>query len=208
MTFIQSFREAHNLELNEFARVVNTYRKLKLKQADEKAELCGLISAELVHMLEVDKHCVTHPQLADAIATVCGATAKQRDRIVHEKHRGQWTLNQDDMPMVMAAIQVEMNKQPPKEMPKPHAVHCARSIVKIDFYGNVLATYQTLKQTARQERMSEKTIRRMCKRKRPGVVNPFTFRYADEWYKMSNAEKIADAKKWAIWDVAVSSTPR
>ena len=208
MTFIQSFREAHNLELNEFARVVNTYRRLKLKQVDEKAELCGLISTELVHMLEVDKHCITHPQLADAIATVCGATAKQRDRIVHEKHRGQWTLNPDDMPIVMAAIQAAMNDKPVKDAPKPRVIPGAKAVVKIDFYGNVLATYVSLTEAAKQNRMSEKTITKLCRRNKPGNVNPFTFRYADDWYKMSNAEKIVDAKKWAIWDVAVSSTPR
>lgn len=209
MTFIQSFRVDHGLELNEFARVVNNYRKLKLKQIDEKAELCGLISAELVHMLEVDKHCVTHPAFADAISTVVKATPKQRDSIVHEKHRGQWQLDSADDSLVLAALMIVMNdkvKHDADVAQTPAPISGAKAVVKIDYSGNILHTYPKMRAASLDNKISDKTLRKMCLRKKLSTYYPYTFRYADEWAKMSNAERIADANRSRLWDVVGSNT--
>lgn len=46
-------------------------------------------SERLIFMLEEGQE-ITHPIIANRIAETCGATAAQRDSIVHEKHRGEW----------------------------------------------------------------------------------------------------------------------
>ena len=70
--WIDEYRSAHGMELDEFARAVNAYGRKMVPP------LVCTITDELIHMLERVKGCVTHPIIANAIAEYCGATPEVR----------------------------------------------------------------------------------------------------------------------------------
>ena len=80
--WITRFREKHDFTELEFARA--------LSDAGARMRPPVRVSEPLLHLLEVRRGAVTHPRIADLIATVCGATPAQRDMIVAEEHRGTW----------------------------------------------------------------------------------------------------------------------
>ena len=199
--FIADFRESLGLELNEFARAVNIYRRAKLNQTDPDAPLCGLLGTQLVHMLEVDKNCVTHPDLAAAICTICGATPEQYDSIVAKFRRGKWQLDPNDAELVMDAISQVREPKDVDDAPPLDEYRTspnAKAVVKIDFFGNTLARYVSTIQAANTNGIDKGTVRRACLRVRNKIPSPmlktFTFRYATEWDTMTGVEKMKDAR--------------
>lgn len=204
--WLREYRESAKLELDEFARVVNTYRRLA------KMPVNGIVSNTLVHILEVDDRTVTHPNLANAIAAVCGATPEQRDSIVAEEYRGTWTPGANDKQLVNKAIwkvtgkipsdmDVSMMvKQTANKQTNYMANHSCiqfRTIAKVDMYGHIIETYDTVKKASIANNIGEKFIRNRCKRNvkdtPPSGIKPmFTFRYLDEWDKMTREQRLAD----------------
>lgn len=80
--WITRFRERYDMTELEFAQA--------LSDAGARLKQPVRVSEPLLHLLEVRKGAVTHPKIADLIATVCGATPRERDMIVAEPHRGTW----------------------------------------------------------------------------------------------------------------------
>ena len=161
MSWIREYREAHGLELDEFAREVN-----------KSAELVCTITDQLIHILEIGG--VTHPRIANAIAEYCGATAKQRDMIVNEMHKGEYVQER-----------VWFN----------NAISGAKAVVKVNLQGVVIQTYESVVETARHEQMNEDTIRKRCKHRIKSELSlevPFTFRYKSEWDAMTREEQLKD----------------
>ena len=204
--WLREYRESAKLELDEFARVVNTYRRLA------KMPVNGIVSNTLVHILEVDDKTVTHPNLADAIAAVCGATPEQRDSIVSEQYRGTWKPGANDKRLVDKAIWKAVGKissdidagafmrqTAKKSTNRVDNRSCVllRTIAKVDMYGHIIETYDTVVQAGKANNIGEKFIRNRCKRKvkdtPPSGIKPmFTFRYLDEWDKMTIEQRLAD----------------
>lgn len=213
--WIQEYREREKLELWQFQQRVNEYRR------HLKEPAYGTVSAELIHMLEVDKNAVTHPKIANAIAVLCEATPKQRDMIVAERHRGKWkgpTAEELRMAKIInttlfangidfcraSAIVVEQNTEKKKRrMPSANIV---RPVVKVDILGNVVERYSGAKQASEFEQLKRSSIKTRCQRRvknefaRYGIEKEsnsekFTFRYADEWDTMTREEKIADIQR-------------
>ena len=149
------------MELDEFAREVN-----------KSAELVCTITDNLIHILEIGG--ITHPRIADARAKYCGATAEQRDLIVHDDHKGEYVQER-----------VWFN----------NATNGAKAVVKVNLQGNVLEVYESVVETARHEQVNEDTIRKHCKRRIKQdmtLQRPFTFRYKAEWDKMTREEQLKD----------------
>lgn len=166
--WIEDYRTANDLELDEFARRVNHVGRRM------RPPLMGTVSDTLVHMLERSKTPRTHPRIADAIAAVCGATEEQRDSIVDKKHHGT---------MVKVSI-----------LAKPAETQRDYAVVKLDANGDVVARYSTFQTAEKCERLSADAIRERCKRRIKNEFMPysFTFRYEREWDKMTAEERQAD----------------
>lgn len=173
--FIEDYRRANGLELDDFARRVNLVGK------HMQPPLEGTVSDTLIHILERSKVPRTHPRIADAIATVCGATAEQRDSIVAEHHRGTWT------PVRMSDVCGRKVTQGPKPWDE-------RPVVMIDKNGHVLKTYKNITNAAVGAEISTKGIASRCKRMIKGEFDrlDYTYRYANEWSRMSMEEKLRD----------------
>lgn len=166
--WIEDYRTANDLELDEFARRVNQVGRRM------KPPLWGTVADTLIYALERNKVPRTHPRIADAIAAVCGATEEQRDSIVDKKHHGT---------MVRVSI-----------LAKPAGTQRDYAVVKLDANGDVVARYSTFQTAEKCERLSADAIRERCKRRIKNEFMPysFTFRYEREWDRMTAEERQAD----------------
>lgn len=174
--WIDEYRSAHGMELDEFARAVNAYGRKMVPP------LVCTITDELIHMLERVKGCVTHPIIANAIAEYCWATPDQRDVIVAEIHRGNWEPRQ----------RVEYAK--PVEVSFNNVPSGAKPVVKINVLGEVIASYESVSDAERREPNNGDYIRKRCKRKveREFWSTPYTYRYQEEWAAMNREEQLQD----------------
>ena len=176
--WIQEYREANGMELDDFARAVNRYGHTKMIP-----RMICTITDTLIHMLERDKNCVTHPIIANAIAEYCGATPEQRDMIVAPAHKGNWE------PRKRAAYAKQC------EVRFNNCQNGARPVVKVDRHGNVVAAYESVTEAARREQMNEDNIRKRCKRRIKQDITldmPYTYRYQEEWKDMNREEQLRD----------------
>ena len=166
--WIEDYRTANDLELDEFARRVNQVGR------HMKPPLWGTVTDTLIYAIERNKVPRTHPRIADAIAAVCGATEEQRDSIVDKKHHG-----------TMVRVSISAN-----------AVNTRRdsAVVKLDANGDVVARYITVQAAEKCERLSADGIRERCKRRIKNEFQPYsyTYRYEREWDKMTAEERRDD----------------
>ena len=177
--WIDEYREANGLELDEFARRVNIVgRKMN-------PPLWGTVTDTLIYKLERSKTPRTHPRIANAIATVCGATSEQRDSIVDERHRGKWEP---------VASPFEWREQK-ETIPRNQGFKLDKAVVQVDGKARIINRWGSIRQAAKYTNVSAETIVRHCGRRVHQVftvVRPYTYRFAEEWDKMSMAEKLQD----------------
>lgn len=139
-------------------------------------------SALLIEILEMGG--VTHPEIANRIAEVTGATPRQRDMLVNKIHRGKWP---------------DGAKTAPKKCVGAHGGNNAREVVRIDRNG--LETGRFASGRAAGDAMGIKgcSVNSRCHR-RCTKVSEFktygcTWRFADEWDAMSPEERFADVHR-------------
>jgi len=171
--WIREYREANGMELDDFARAVNAYGRRMVPP------LVCTVTDQLIHMLECVSKCVTHPNIADAIAGYCGATPEQRDSIVAPIHRGTWSLSR--------VVLCESDAQ--------YVQKNFRPVFKISMSGEILAAYDSIAEAARKEKPNEDVIRKRCKRASTADFTremPYTWRYKSEWLAMSRADQLKD----------------
>lgn len=176
--WLQTFREEMGLSLDQLGAAI---RKLG---AQERPPLgC---SDELLHRLEVDRNFRTVPAIANLIASACGATAEQRDRLVLKHYRGQWT------PTGEAKIKI----RPEVKAPTPDRHLRYRPVVAIDKSGNIAMRYSSVTNAAANFGVNKETVSARCR----GIIEgnefallDFTFRYADAWEAMSRERRRLDA---------------
>ena len=178
--WIKEYRDREGLELWQLQQRVNDFARNMFNP------IKACISGELIHMLEVDENAVTHPRIANVIATICNASTYQRDMIVHKKHRGLWNGPTDedmeladsirkkwdiiddengdkkkrDIKDYMAVMQDEQEKKK-RRKPKSNA----RAVVKLDRYGNIHARYQSIGQACEAEGVNKGVIQTRCYRR-------------------------------------------
>ena len=214
--WIQEYREREKLELWQFQQRVNEFSK------ESSVPLQGIVSERLIHTLETI-NTVTNPHIANIIAVLCGATPEQRDMIVSEPHKGKWKpTNKDKMlaskinskPFIKGVDYHRYNKRIMYSSNTPwlesyaieQPISSKKAVVKIDMNGNTLDRYETMSETADANNTTRDVIRTRCNRsiKREfGIFKTklgktdfkYTFRYANEWDKMTQQEKIKDVRR-------------
>lgn len=137
-------------------------------------------SKALIEILESGG--ITHPEIADRIAHVTGATPEQRDSIVHKIHRGKRRVgkkkNQDP-----AAFSIKPMKLPEN----------TQAVVQIGKDGREIARFASINQAARALKASTASISRRCNGEMWINSNEFkqfdsTFRFASEWDAMTDEQ--------------------
>lgn len=163
---------------------------------------CGITREELAAMVKlkygkcspvligiIESGGITHPNIADQIAAVAGATVKQRDSMVHESRR----IVREPMKPKRRS---EHKKQPPP-MALDVIPDTAHRVVALDSQGNVVERFESLSAAARSAGTSAPVVYSRCVRKVQMLRGEFAFRgytwrFAEEWDSMSDAEKAAD----------------
>ena len=174
--WIEDYREANGLELDDFARRVNIVGKKMTPR------LVCTVSDTLIHILERSKNPRTHPRIADAIATTCGATAEQRDSIVDEKWRGTWE------PMCITDLTTDN-----ANVEKEYKVGYEHPVVMVDENAHIVKRYRSLTAAENHTGVSLDMIRGRCRRQvKCEMIEGYTFRYASEWEDMTMMERLKD----------------
>ena len=162
------------------------------KKGISKNELAAMIklkygkcTATVIDNIELG--CIVHPNIADAVARLTGATAQQYDSMVHPQHRGRRGTPKPE-------------KKAKPEKPQKAAKNkrgSPRPVVAIDKAGNEAARYDSGFQAAMAAGRSDAMIYKRCARRlAPGAYefnkSDITWRYADEWDNMSESARRAD----------------
>lgn len=147
----------------------------------------GKCSAVLIGIIESGG--ITHPNIADQIAAIAGATVKRRDSMVHESRR----IVREPMKPKRRS---EHKKQPPP-MALDVIPDTARRVVALDPEGNVIERFESLSTAAASAGTSAPVVYSRCVRKVRMLRGEFAFRgytwrFAEEWDSMSDAEKATD----------------
>ena len=165
---------------------------------------CMILSQETgayvatIKSLALEAEFVTCATLANRIAQYTGATAQQRDMLVNPIHHGEWKPDgrrrrgkpanrhpQTPVGQLQDTGQLQDAGQP------------ARAIVMIDTCGNELQRFAGLAEAEYFGDRKKIGILNRCDRKISSNTNEFnphgtSYRWADEWDRMTQAERRAD----------------
>jgi len=190
--WITEYREEYGLELEQLGAMI--------RRAGRRKEPELWVSDTLLYRLETDPNFRTVPKLADLIAEACGATAKQRDALVLEKYRGTWkpTRAKPEIERHPRAAPRPVQKPRPEQRPMvigARPIPGAREVVKLNRKGEEVARYRSCGYAGVMCGVSEKLVTARCHRRyRYDEFRTFgfTFRFAEEWEKMTEAQRQAD----------------
>lgn len=189
--WITDFRQQFGLELETLGYYI--------RQEGRKRNPPLRVSDELLYKLEHLQGFRTVPALANLIAEVCGATAKQRDALVLEQYRGQWKPKKGAKAgNAMAALAPPLQK--PREGKKgPTAAEARRKpVVCVDRLGDVIKRYDSIENAAAMTGLSREAISDRVNRRI--TANEYqlcglTFRFAEEWDAMDAGARKRDAQR-------------
>lgn len=179
--WLEDFRRAHGLTLEELGAYI---RRLGRKKHPEIT-----VSDILLERLEGEPKFRTVPAIADLIAEACGATAQQRDRLVLEKDRGTWKPKPGRKPTP------KPKAAPVEEEPEPKNDGHHHPVVAVDRAGFAVMRFAGVKNAAARCGVSHKMVYSRCLRqlgRDEFRALGFTFRYAEEWDRMTDTERRAD----------------
>lgn len=191
MNWIQEYRESIGMTREQFAKAIN-------RQLGGTGEFRVTVPVKLIFMLEEWPKCYTHPKLINLIARACGATKAQRDQFLHPCRR--------DYPYRHSAAAVtERSVNPWCTYPaattdaakKSAYAYGRRPVVIIDRDGHVVHRSESMMAAGIWANVSKNAVADRCMHKTKlefiGRV-PYTFRYADEWDKLSPSARALEIR--------------
>lgn len=167
MHWLKAWREAHGIEREDFARLVE-------------------VSEPLIAILE-NQNGITHPLIADTIADCTGATSAQRDSLVHKKHHGTYKPNPRHSAEKLQKRRLK--KTTPANTRAIVALNIAGDIDGIyDSADDAAAAHAPC---------SVRSVLNRCERKMGEKTDEFypyfvTFRFLDEWSCMTQDQRDVD----------------
>lgn len=190
--WLTEFREQWGLSIEGLGTLIRRYAA---RQAPNLR-----VSDILLERLESEKNFRTVPKLADLIAQACGATQAQRDEMVLERFRGrpyQTKAKAGEPPVIALRNQARGGGArigPPSPKPEPRM----RPVVMIDRDGKELLRYRSIVNAIEDTGVNKDAI--ICRIKRTKQMDEFetygvSFRLAEEWDRMTEAQRKADARR-------------
>ena len=142
-------------------------------------------SEYLIWILENQRKGVTHKNIANRIAEITGATVKQRDSLVHKKHRGTWQPPTKQT----ATRKAEINSSPKQQSEDEHRIawKCSgfrRPVLQINLECKPVVRFESMREAAESICHPPTFVADRCRGKLKGnEFEPlgYTFRYEDEW---------------------------
>lgn len=168
-------------------------------------------SGELIYILECGG--VTHPGIADRIASVCGAGRDERNSITAEEHqrrgyrqmpkyraRGERAEKAYFLRLAQKQKEEELARQTRAQAEQPAGQPTkeeAREVCAIDRHGHIVSRYDDCAAASREYGMRESSIRGRCEYKVTKAdefaIHGVTFRYAAEWDELDEDERLERA---------------
>lgn len=154
------------------------------------------VSVVLIDILENQNNAVTHPLIANEIAQFTGATAKQRDSIVHKKHRGKW------QPGPKTKNAAGIKAMPDSDRDRTAALlrrGSARPVLQININCDPVTQWPSLQAAAQAVGKQTPFVYDRCRKRLKG--NEFepmgcTYRYADEWCAEMRKQLLVAAEEY------------
>ena len=202
--WLTEFREANGLSLEALGKAV--------RRAGAKLDPPVKVSDTLLERLEIEPKFRTVPKIADLIAEVCGATAEQRDALVLEHYKGTWkpkrkgtgtagkkTGTSSVTASGCATFPRGEGLGTAEEATDRHtrAENSCRPVVAVDRAGFALFRFASVHNAAARCGVTHKAVYPRCMRRLGRdefALLGFTFRYADEWDAMTDAQRRADVQ--------------
>ena len=184
MNWIQHYRENVGMSRTQFAKAI-TY------QMGGSGNGALTVSGALIGILEDMNGAVTHPRLADLIARACGATPRQRDKIVAKKHRGTWP-GVDGPQLVRNVWTAGKPVVPSTSDNRDRYAHNNKAVVVLDRMGNEVKRFDSGKAAAAFMGVSSATVYSRCAHAAPMEFtngSPYTARYIAEWDSLTPSAK-------------------
>ena len=188
--WIGEFMAREGIDAAELAARVREYGNM------QRVKPIGRVSIGLIETLDAQKgNGFTNPKFADAIAAVCGATCAQRDMIVAEQHRGTWRLTDAARERAEEAAKRAKKRYSPWhnmliKRPAAPTPDTGRAVVMVDRQGEVVKRYPSVINAAQCNGIHKGTVSDKCMQRRKFEFNNgVTFRYADEWERMTAEER-------------------
>lgn len=165
-------------------------------------------SGELIYILECGG--ITHPGIADRIASVCGAGKNERNSIIDEAHwgrsyrqipkyrtRGERAEKAYRLRLAREQKEKELAGQMRAQAGQPTGVGQPTPIVAIDRNGHIVSRYDDCAAASREYGMRESSIRGRCehrvKKADEFAIHGVTFRFAAEWDELDEDERLERA---------------
>ena len=152
------------------------------------------VSEQLIWNIENGKgYGFTQPLIANDIADFTGATAAQRDSLVHPKHHGTYKPN--------PKRRKKMQRAKPESKAEEKRNTNRREVLAISEGGVIVGTFSGLNAAAGEYfPCTAMTVCNRCARRLCPTVNEFlpygvTFRYADEWLNMTDEQQLNDIRR-------------
>lgn len=195
MTWIEEYRRKIGMTRQAFAHAVTS----KLGGTGERRLT---VPANLIYILEVQPHPVTHPRLMNLIARACGATKQQRDQFLNPSRRG--------FPYAEGVAAVTLRDLPRWERPAHTATTAAeaprkyqaqsRAVVIVNQMGTEIARHGSVREAAEAMGKSESAVsKRITKQLKVEftATERLTCRYADEWDTMTIQQRQQEMREAA-----------
>jgi hypothetical protein len=182
------------LSQEDFARMVRKQKVYCAREGSKRKKLRTVGCSEV--LIEILEHGgITHPNIAEAIATVCGATEEQKYSIMHEKH---WSGYVDSIrPQLwgeMTLIKTKKKKEKPKKDDPNYVDGKCKAVVQLDRAGNVEKRFAMMSEAAKENDVALSTVSLRCNHQIGDTTDEYctcgrTWRFEDEWNALSEEQR-------------------
>lgn len=203
MHWIEKFRREYKRKdgrtgiiQEELAKMVRKTKVYCVREGSKRKRLRTVGCSEV--LIEILEHGgITHPNIAEAIATVCGATEEQRNSIVHEKYHGEW--QRTDQPAKPRSNEERKKREEAKLNKAPKNEDKCKIVVQIGVDGTEMKRYKSLTDAAKNENVVISSVSIRCNHRISEHIDEFayagcTWRFAHEWDAMNEAQRQAEVQ--------------
>ena len=177
----------------EFAKMVRRCKVYCVREGSKRKRLRTVGCSEALIEI-VENGGVTHPNIAEAIATVCGATEEQKRSLMHEKHWGGYKEAVTPQPWAeMEIVPRKKEKKQKKEDQKAINGNC-KAVVQIDRQGNVIKRYDAMSEAAKDAHIALSSVSLRCNHLIGDETDEFstrgcTWRFEAEWSALNEEQR-------------------
>lgn len=180
------------------AKMVRRQKVYCVREGSKRKKLRTVGCSE--RLIEILEHGgITHPNIAEAIATVCGATEDEKNSIIHEKHRNGYVDSAgprlwSEMTLINTKKKKEKEKPKPKKEDPNYVDGKCKAVVQLDRAGNVEKRFTMMSDAAKENGVALSTVSLRCNHQIGNTTDEYstcgrTWRFEDEWNALNEEQR-------------------